>query len=116
MLSRNSQPRWGTQRAEGGTGRFGTGARRVRTGTRAGPERQKLGEKDQRVTRALLQVRPPPKATSRRVSPGWQRPVSRASSKAIGTLAADVLPYLSRLTMTLEGGICVASRAASMMR
>lgn len=46
----------------------------------------------QSVTSALLHVRPPPNATSSTVSPGLHRPVRRASSSAIGTLAAEVFP------------------------
>jgi len=44
------------------------------------------------VTIALPHVKPPPKATSRTVSPFLALPVSSASSSAMGTDAADVLP------------------------
>lgn len=43
-------------------------------------------------TTMLAQVNPAPNATSSTVIPGCKRPVRRASSKAIATDAADVLP------------------------
>src|SRR5262245_19338016 len=68
------------------------------------------------VIRAELQVSPPPKATSRTVSPVLARPPRTASSSAIGTDAAEVLPNRSRLTTTLSAENPVASKAASMIR
>lgn len=65
---------------------------------------------------AEAHVRPPPKATRRIVSPGLARPSRIASSRAIGTDAADVLPYFARFTMTLSRGKPVDSRAESMIR
>ena len=44
------------------------------------------------VTSALPHVNPPPNATSSTVSPGLARPSRIASSSAMGTDAADVLP------------------------
>src|SRR2546423_15602535 len=68
-----------------------------------------------RIT-AFAQVRPAPKATKTMMFPGLIRPERQASSSAIGTDAAEVLPYLSMFTKTFSGGkpsLCVAE---SMMR
>jgi len=47
---------------------------------------------------AAAQVKPAPKVTSPTVSPGLMRPLRRASSRAMGIEAAEVLPYRSTLT------------------
>ena len=74
-----------------------TGARKPRA-AHPEPERR-LGswvkpqtKPDQNSTMAAPQVRPAPKTTSRTRSPGWIRPSRTASSMAIPTLAALVLP------------------------
>ena len=50
---------------------------------------------------AAPQAKPAPKAFNKTISPALIRPWRRASSNATGIEAADVLPYLSRLTITL---------------
>ena len=52
----------------------------------------------QSVMTAEFQVSPSPKPTSRTLSPGLQRPARKASSSAIGTPTAEVLPYFERFT------------------
>src|SRR5438552_814603 len=47
------------------------------------------------LTMAAPLVRPAPKATKRRLSPGRTLPSSMASHRAMGMEAAEVLPYLS---------------------
>src|SRR5206468_766957 len=71
---------------------------------------------DQTRTTALAQVRPAPNATKTRTSPASILPARQASSNAIGTDAAEVLPYLSMLTNAFSGGSPSFSIAESMIR
>ena len=62
------------------------------------------------------EVKPAPKATMTIWSPTLTRPSLTASASAIGTDAADVLPYLSRLTNILSIGRSRPLATDSMMR
>ena len=63
-----------------------------RAPTITGPMGEVPTNPNQNSTMAAPQVRPAPKTTSRTRSPGWIRPSRTASSMAIPTLAALVLP------------------------
>lgn len=54
---------------------------------------------------AAPHVRPAPKVTRTTLSPLPNLPVRRASSKAMATAAAEVLPYFSILMNTLSSGM-----------
>src|SRR6056297_1053238 len=66
--------------------------------------------------RAAPQVNPPPKASSSMVSPRLMRPERTATSSAIGTDAADVLPCMSTVTTTRSIGMSSLRAVALMMR
>ena len=51
-------------------------------------------------------VSPPPKPAKAIRSPGFTVPLCNTSSKRIATLAAEVLPYLSRLTGKISSLRC----------
>ena len=61
-------------------------------------------------------MKPAPNATIATLSPTLTRPSLTASASAIGTDAADVLPYLSRLTNILSIGRSRPLATASMIR
>ena len=62
------------------------------------------------------EVKPAPKATMTMLSPTLTRPSLTASASAIGTDAAEVLPYLSRLTNIRSIGRSRPLATASMIR
>src|SRR3989304_8359556 len=57
------------------------------------------------LTTPEAQVKPAPKTEKRIKSPLSALPLLTASSRAIGTEAEDVFPYLSTLMKTFSGGI-----------
>ena len=59
---------------------------------------------------------PAPKATISSRLPGSMRPSAIASTSAIGTDAADVLPYFSMLRYVFSGGMPTAFWTLSMIR
>src|ERR1044071_1267551 len=65
---------------------------------------------------AAPQVNPAPNTISRIRSPRWMRPDSTASSRAMATDAAEVLPYLWRLTKIWSALAPRRSPTASMIR
>ena len=67
-------------------------------------------------TTAAPQLRPPPKPASTSLLPSCTSPCSTASQRAMGTDAAEVLPYLSTLVNSFSGGKPSASAADWMMR
>src|SRR4029077_14478209 len=67
-------------------------------------------------TTALPQVKPAPNATNRSSEPFPMRPSSSACSSAMGIEAEEVLPYLSRLTITFSIGMPACFAVASMIR
>src|SRR5439155_13333534 len=70
--------------------------------------------RDHHSITAAPHVRPAPKTTIITRSPRWMRPECTASSRAIATDAAEVLPYLSRLMKTCSGFDPRRSLTASM--
>ena len=67
-------------------------------------------------TSAAPQVKPPPKATRRTLSPRRMRPTASASQSAIGIEAAEVLPYRWIFTKTFSGGKRKRFATPSMIR
>src|SRR5256712_5033513 len=67
-------------------------------------------------TTVLAQVKPAPKAQNISFMPAWTRPHRTASSSAIATDAADVLPKRSTFTYTLSIGRPACFAVASMIR
>ena len=81
----------------------------------ASPIRPRAGSAVHSIVTAPL-VKPAPNATIVTLSPTLTRPSFTASARAIGTDAAEVLPYLSRLMNILSIGRSRPFATASMIR
>ena len=104
----------------GGIGSTESQSRGIRTRTSSGrtaasPCRPRAGSAVHSIATAP-DVNPAPNATITILSPTATRPSLTASASAIGTDAAEVLPYLSRLTNMRSIGRSRPLATASMMR